>query len=389
MKKQFIFLKINLSIVIVLMMIGFIPVNSQGAVGVVWNGSLTLEESYQAASSTNPQSNNDFKNQFNLGMDLNSGEKQSGYILLQYDFQSQDQEQDNGSFVIYQAHLDLLLNDSNLLRIGRQKISWGSGFVWNPTNYIGAAKDRSDLDAVYPGVDVINYEASWSNGGAVFTLKPQSVWKDSDKALKLNWQIDKNDIGISAYQHNSDNALGIDYATTLGDFTFYTEISSKTGNQWYIANDYKQQRSDTERFLHAVIGMNGNFENRLNIIIEYYHNQEGWDKTETAHYFQYFNSLASDGRSSLLQDKLDLLGELCRNYLFLTINKRGVAEDLSISISGLYNMDDHSLQWIPRLEYQLGQNTFFIFMMNIYTGDAQSEFGAIGNIITAKCTLNF
>jgi hypothetical protein len=40
--------------------------------------------------------------------------------------------------------------------MGRQKISWGRGFAWNPTNYIGADKNRADLEAVNPGVDTID-----------------------------------------------------------------------------------------------------------------------------------------------------------------------------------------------------------------------------------------
>jgi hypothetical protein len=289
-------------------------------VGITWSGSLEVGDTYQAASPPNPQDTTTLNSSFDLKMDINDGEKQSGTVLLKYKYQSQNQNQnqDTGSLSIYQAYLDMLLSENSVLRMGRQKISWGSGFAWNSTNYIGAAKNRSDLVATNPGVDAIDYEVTRGDSSVVLALKPQSTWSTWSRAVKFSWQVWHSDISLSAFQHEDDNAFGIDYATAIGNYTCYIEIASKTGTQWYIANDNSEkQRANSERYFHGVLGVNGNLNKNWMLLLEYYYNQEGWNDMEAANW----SSLSPGLQGPLSEEKGNLFGELRRNYLNMMVRK--------------------------------------------------------------------
>lgn len=122
--------------------------------------------------------------------------------------------------------------ENSLLRVGRQKISWGSGFAWNPTNYLGAPKNRSDLAAENPGVDVVNYEIYQGGFSWTIAVTPQSTG-EWGRAAKVSRRIGDGDFSFSLFQQGNKNALGIDYATSLGNLTVYSELASKTGSEWY------------------------------------------------------------------------------------------------------------------------------------------------------------
>lgn len=368
--------------------------------GITWSGSLEATDTYREVNTaeTNTDtgdSDNFFSVDFNLKAELNSGERQSGVVLIRSEtnpHQGKNPQSDaegRDSPKVYWAYLDLQSKRGTLLRVGRQKISWGSGFAWNPTNYIGADKNRSDLEALTPGVDAINYELCWGNALVVLALKPQNRWSDWDRAAKYSFQINHSDISLSAYQRDDNNAFGLDYATTLGNFTIYTEIASKTGTQWYIGDNSRKQRDNSNRYLHGAIGLNGNFDHNWMVLLEYYHNQEGWNDRETEDYLSYFCLLSPEQKGLFTGAKAGLFGQLRRNYLNMTIRKSEISDDLSLSANILYNIDDDSFLLSPQLEYQFSQNAFFKLTVNSFEGDQNSEFGPMNNEVCAKIILCF
>lgn len=384
--------RLNIKVILsALIFVMFLSDMCYAVADIGWSGKLEVGVSYQ--ESPPPQSREtSLDGNLNVKMELNSDEKQRGVVLLNYKYRSRNQEesQDAGSFGIYQAYLDLFLTEHSILRAGRQKISWGSGFAWNPTNYIGADKNRADLTALNPGVDVINYEVALNNSSGMLALKPQDRWGEWGWAVKFGKQVCHSDFALSIYQQGIANAFGIDYATVIGNFTVYTEVASKTGEQFFIDNNLTElTRLNSERYLHGVIGVNGYLSNNWMLILEYYYNQEGWNDQEAANFNSKFQVSTPEQQRVLSSKKAGLFGEIRRNYLEMMIRKGEVIDDLALSINAIRNLDDQSYLLIPRLEYQIGRNTLFEINLNYFGGGNDSEFGTMSNQIIAKFVLSF
>jgi uncharacterized protein YjeT (DUF2065 family) len=201
----------------------------------------------------------DFNNVVNLKVEINSGAKESGVVLIQYPYSIPSaQTSQQNTVIINQAYLDLQLSANSWLRTGRQKISWGTGFVWNPTNCIGADKNRADLTILNPGVDAINYAIDWGKTSGNCLLKPSAQGQVDDwgRAVKVGFQILHSDFTVSGFQQGKRNTYGIDSATAIGDYTFYTEIAAKTGTMFYIDDlGDKLYRLEDQHYLHGVIGL--------------------------------------------------------------------------------------------------------------------------------------
>jgi hypothetical protein len=358
-----------LTIGFVLTMAGFCQ-----ASGVTFNGDLESDLIYMSLKDPAiPAPETIFDNTFNLKVEFNQGEKQSGVVLLQYKYAIPPNPDLTGSLVINQAYINLQLGNNSLLRAGRQKITWGTGLAWNPTNYIGADKNRADLTTTYPGVDVIDYEVAWGNTSGVLLLKPSLLGRLNDwgRAAKLAFQAFHSDFSISAYQQGDANAYGADFATTVGNFTVYTELAEKTGRMFYInSSSSLVYRPVDQHYLHGVIGAIGNCGDNWVVQLEYYYNQEGWDNAEAQNYYAYLSGHSAPSEIA------NFFADERRNYLFTMIRKGEILEDLTLTTSVLWNIDDQSFFISPMLDYQLSQNVMLTLMMYYYGGSAASEFGS-------------
>lgn len=359
------------------------------AANLDWNGSLALEEYWQDAQIFH-------YNNLQLKMEINSGEGESGVVLMQLKAPVQDPSSAEPLpylFELNQAYIDLFLTESALLRMGRQKISWGSGFCWNPTNYLGSGKNRAEFMIDNSGVDAVDAEFNWGNTLLVLAVKPQSNWHDTGKAVKIGELVAGCDLSLSGFQQGDDRGYGCNFVTSLGEFIIYSEVAAKAGSHYfYIENHTEMERPADRYYLHGVFGINRIFAGNLSVMLEYYYNQKGWNDQEAENFFNYLDSLTGDQIAALTERKSALLADLRRNYLFLTIRKAGLFDDdLTISGRVLWNIDDHSYQLTPVLQYDLRRNIYIALNANLNFGGERTEFGSLPykTLINAKLGLNF
>lgn len=369
-------------VLVVLLGLFAIPCNAEA--GLTWNGDLTVEE-----NSLDGQMS--FDSLLSLKMVLNNEDKQRGVVLLKYKTPVLGQTSyELATVSVYQAYIDLMLSPNLLLRAGRQKISWGSAYSWNPTNYIGSGKSRAEFMIDNPGVDAIDTEYTWGDSSLVIALKPGVDSYNSGKAIKFGTQMGHSDLAISAFQQDTTKALGFDFATSLGNYTVYTETAWKAGDhRFYINSNTKYERPEDQYYLNGVLGVNRMFGENLTIMLEYYHNQAGWSQQE-ADDFNNYSGLDKTDLSMIKTSKL--LADLRRNYLFLTFTKQNFLwDDVTLSASVVWNMDDNSYVLTPMLRYDIGQNTYFGLNTNINLGEPTSEFGSLwpDMFVNAQVVLSF
>jgi hypothetical protein len=358
-------------------------------IGLVWSGDVTAEENYQ-------------NSEYSLGgivqikTEISDDEKQIGAVLLR------GQTADNAGgpagqdhLSCYLAYIDLTPSAHLLIRTGRQKIAWGSGFSWNPTNYIGSGKNRSEFMQDNPGVDAVDLEYTQTKFAAVAALKPESNPDESGKAVKLSWQIGGGDLAVSAFQQSATKAWGVDFSTVAGDYTVYLETAWKAGDRDYfhIHGGSESERPEDRYYLHGIIGASGFVATDLSVILEYYYNQAGWTSRETADYYAYWEAQSVATQARLNQKTAALMADLSQNYVYLMLKKdHFLLDELSFSASILKNTDDGSYLLTPMFQYNFTPNTYCALNMNFTNGPAHSEFGsatALNNFINAKVVFMF
>ena len=113
----------------------FFPSAAAAAVKIDLNGTAGLVQEWK--DWRNPQGGEDgttkepllFDGEVNLDLKLTSMDQTKCFLSLLYQTGKAKAEVDEG-------YLEFHPNPNLLLRVGRQKVSWGTGFGWRPTNYL-------------------------------------------------------------------------------------------------------------------------------------------------------------------------------------------------------------------------------------------------------------
>ena len=175
------------------------------------------------------------------------------------------------------------------LRAGKQRVAWGSGFVWNPTNRLEPAKNPVNASLEQEGVwaarlDVV--PASWVGAVLVATRGDTSVGdlpfgstpaKTDAGALRVRFLVKDTDLAV-VYSGGQDrpSLLGFDLARDVGPLSLHAEGSV------YRGSEIPPARND-ERFFRIVTGAL-RIIGETSIAIEYFYNGEGYDDTQMAAY---------------------------------------------------------------------------------------------------------
>lgn len=297
---------------------------------------------------------------------------------------------DPGAILFHRAYLDLALSAGAFLRLGQQKIAWGTGFAWNPTNYLGADKNRADLSADSAGVMALDLEAGWEKIAGAVAIRPADNPGDWGLAGRIG--LTRSDLSLSGFVQGDRKGVGGDISLAAGDWVVHAEAAWKAGYMRAYVNDaggtYEiLTRPGGEFFCHGVLGAYRNFAGGWFALIEYYHNGEGWTNAEAAAYFAADRELRSDPRLSA-----DFGGELRRNYLFCQVRKDGFCRDgVSAGLGVLYNLDDGSYLLTPELSYAWRQDLSLGLRAGLFHGAAESEFGSspVAGTITAELEMAF
>lgn len=277
----------------------------------------------------------------------------------------------NDDFLFDNAFVSLYLDKVNV-RIGKQQLPWGTGYIWNPTNIFHT---RNMLDPTYEltGVNAVKVEYLLSNEATLTgVMSVSDQLNNSNYAIKIKHHIQGFDVSLSHvyFQYTTTDfytfstvsepkhQIGGDFSGSIGPFGVYGEGA-------YRLDGSKSNQTEAN-FLNALVGLNYFFANGLYMFGEYYFNENG----------------KSDHREYNLNDWMGYLGPyaegLGRHYLFY-----GATAPLgtywNASTFLLWNMTDGSYMIYPRLEYSLGNNAELISQLFLPRGGSNStEFGAGG-----------
>ena len=253
------------------------------------------------------------------------------------------------------------------LTVGKQQISLGTGYAWNPTDIFNT---KQLLDPTYEqaGVNAVRTEIPLKGRtGLDVILSPGKDWNESVKMLQLKTGLGGFDmqgtIGQYAWERTQFNPTTflIDEQSNLRTLYGGSIVGELAGAGIWIEGAWNKMEN-MDDFTEVVIGTDYTFENGLYIIMEYLRNENGVSSQENLdinNYLQYFNGETH----SLMQDYLF-------GFLSYPIN-----DFIQFGLLGFGNLNDKSAALNPQISWNLFQDVDLTMMYNHFIGNENSEFG--------------
>ncbi len=273
-----------------------------------------------------------------------------------------------------QAFVEYKTDDGFLLRAGKQKIGWGSGFVWNPTARLEPPKSPANPGTEQAGIDAVRMDispADWASitlvagrAQANLTDLPGSLAREAEPrwsgAMRARLLVNDTDISLT-YLGGTDREglIGLDLGRTSGPVALHAESA------WYRGSEIDSARAE-DAFLRVAAGAlwtpgNSSFS------VEYFFNGEGMQRSQFDAYKARLDlhlTTAQDPRvpeparnaafAAWSVDAAIPFGSnlgLRRHYASVAFTRRDIATDLNLNLRAVRGLSDRGLIVTPGLAY--------------------------------------
>jgi hypothetical protein len=253
------------------------------------------------------------------------------------------------------------------LMVGKQQISLGTGYAWNPTDIFNV-KDLMDPTYEQPGHNALRIDLPLKQGFSILALySPESDWEESGKLLRLKGRFRHFDFSVMGtetqwsvtdYTYPGYNfvatrqrrLLGVDFAGELLGLGVWAEA----------AHNFVKGNTD---FWELVLGGDYTFDSELYLMLEFYHHSlaksdyRQYDLNDWMHFFH-------QEQRSITRDQL---------YWFL---QYPAADLLKIGGSALVSLSDGSVAFVPTVLYSLHENVEVTLIGNVNLGKEGKAYGS-------------
>jgi len=248
--------------------------------------------------------------------------------------------------------------DRAALRFGRQRIAWGTGKLWNPTDVLNPYNPLSVEREDRRGVDVAYFRilvAQLSQFEVAYA--PQDTERDTQFLEKLRTHWGRADLSILGGKVAGDKGaymVGGDLAMDVADGQFHAEatqtdpIARNPYARWLVGYEYRFTEGGKWGFLDGVWAL-----------AEYYHNGAG----ETNPRFYDFSRVLSGREVALARDYAGA-------GLTYEITPLWTAE-----VYGIRNLNDRSVFVGPTLKWNAMTELDLLLGAQIFSGKPPAEFG--------------
>jgi len=302
------------------------------------------------------------------------------------------------SFKVNELYADLNFGDVFFLRLGKQRLSWGAGYVYNPSDPVNPPKDPTASRAVREGVSALKAELmSEAATLMAFAVLHDEIDETGFGAKLSTSALPNSDIAVSGYWSPSQS-----WTTALNASVapFYDLPGWDTIQIWFEGGIYDEARyaayaegalpgsattAEAAGMQYAALaGASATIPGlRTVVLTEYYHLSEGLSKDEEAAVYRALDDPALKAASvSWYEELARRPARLGRDYLFASVTQPSITDSgdpildkIGLSATCLVNLADGSfyasgdvtLGFIDEASIELG--------VDWYSGDSESEFG--------------
>ncbi|MGL1935646.1 MAG: hypothetical protein OCD01_11520 [Fibrobacterales bacterium] len=254
--------------------------------------------------------------------------------------------------------------------IGKQVISWGTGYAWNPTDFWNM-KSPTDPEAAKLGVTALRTEIPIGDLSSIdLVVAPGLGFDEGSAGVRVTSNIAGFDYSlITARQMTPDRTVyglppkwitGFDLAGDIFDgIGIWFEGAYK--NRIFSGQSIFETDS---AYVDIDAGFNYTFDNGIMAMVEYYYN--GLGKESASEY-------TSGDFMNMFSGEMTGLGQsytlTSLSYDFLDFYKG--------SINSIMNVNDQSFTLLPILSYSWNSDVTLSVGANIFIGELESEFGSL------------
>lgn len=316
--------------------------------------------------------------------------------------------QDTGA--LEEAYLSVPYNSTFQWLTGKKAFSWGTSRFLNPMSFLSPMQNPFDDEWSQEGIILLGgqYAQKFPPGPdplqeltftpIIFPVKEQV---NEDFGQKDKWNMAGH---LSLLFWNTE----LEFCLLKGEskperfgFSFSRGLNNKLefhGNFWLVP-EYEKIYLDYNGQLYSTVyaafgslyGFTYKFNDDLSCSLEMYRNKEGFTSKEIQDYYVYLHEMynsflenensASMERIALLNDTYFLRPLLMQEYLYGEIQKKNFLElsPLSLSLRGVYNLQDQSYAMNPKITYSSKPESKIEIKGIWWGGQSFTEFGEKAN----------
>lgn len=254
--------------------------------------------------------------------------------------------------------------DEYTIRIGRQAVTWGNGFLFNPMDLLNPFAP-TDIDRDYKtGDDMLNVTSTRLGGELQILYVPRRdpdqtniSWEHSSLAAKYHFFKGATEFDVLAAYHYQDTVIGIGGQGYLGDAAFRLDAT------WTFLNHEGRRRNYpaiVANLDYAWIWFNKNCYG----LVELYYN--GMGETDYPEALADPDIIERIGRGELFTLGVFYFGSRIQMELHPLVN---------VYTTFMTNLRDPSGVVQPRVTWDFLENYMFTFGATLYYGANDTEFG--------------
>jgi len=279
------------------------------------------------------------------------------------------------------AYIKIALENLDIT-IGKQQISLGSGYVWNPTDLFNI-KDVLDPTYEQPGHNALRLDIPIGNRYTFTTLySPDDVWKNSSKLIQLKGGISHMDytlIAIEKIWHFHDYLQFDQQRMNFIELPERRRLfgASTEGELFGLGIWAEYGYSEMERtkdFYELVFGLNYTFDFQTFVMAEFYRNTLAKKDYHDYTINDWMRQFAAEQKS------------ISRDQVYFLI-QHPVSDFVNLGSSGIFSISDGSFALVPTLNYSFSQNMDIMAYLNLNfgkDGTAYSKLTGSGGLLRAR-----
>jgi hypothetical protein len=312
------------------------------------------------------------------------------------------------SFTVNELYADVNFEDLLFLRLGKQRLKWGAGFVFNPSDPVNPPKDPIASRAVREGVTALKAELI----APVVSLMGFGVAYDALEETGLGARLSTSavantDLAVCGYWSASESWTA---ALNASVAPLYEVPGWDTLQLWFEGCFYGQARyaaytggalpgaaalgTDDGRQYSLLVGASARLPVvRTQAMAEYYHLSEGLSSGELAAVFRGLGSAdpAVAGESAgWLAEIGRRPGRLAADYLFVSLTQPSVTESghpvldkVGFAAACLLSLTDRSFYATGKITTGFVEDSSVDLSVSWAHGGADSEFGNTPTALSA------
>lgn len=268
------------------------------------------------------------------------------------------------------------------LTVGKQQISLGTGYVWNPMDVFNI-KDILDPTYEQPGHNAMRFDLPLGATYRITALySPEDEFKNSAKLIEFKGRISRFDYSLIAIEKHwrfhdytqfdlaNMNFLELPENRQLLGFSTAGEFLGLGVWAEYAHNNLEK----TKEFESLVIGTDYTFDFQTYIMAEFFHNTLGKRNFKQYDINDWMRLLANE-QKAISQDQV---------YIFI---QHPITDFISLGASSIYSISDNSFALVPMLNCNYSDNLDIMAYLNFNfgkEGTAYSKETGNGGILRAR-----